>query len=457
MTTVKLRKIIRWLGAVLLLLFLLCLVVREINFTDRWQIKLTADHDSPLTSVLFPVDRVVQTDDSVWSIVKEPVYFTVRLPNRYERVTTRVVYQNNYCQTVKVGLEVGAVAKEQYQLKLLDDRDFNALNWPKMTSDNFTLWQKEARYANWQDWFDDLPQLENVAGYEVNSVPGFYLADYTDYRQALTREVNLTGNFSYYTYAQDSLDFTFSFSNSSPLNIQVYDSSGNLIFLEPAAGDDFSLHLADLRAGVYKVSVSGEDFTTQTIISPQKYLSFIGNVTLTAANPDVTTNGSYLILATTDFSGRQTAWVGGQTVAITEISSPYIVNQLSGLTTTKLSAGPIRLASNGLLALSAADFFNPLVNKVEIIKADSTWDYLIADYKIPTIKDEWSTNEVSFDLGEATIANGQLRFMIACPETSAAEPLLLRSIDLIFTKNSRGEGIMASLINYLKYWYRWGR
>jgi len=455
MTINKLRKYIRWSGAILLVVVLFCLVIREINFTGRWLIEKLPGQDSALITNLFPADRVVEQSNQTWSIIREPVYFTVRFPNRYEKVTAKFVYQNNSCQTVKVGLQQATSGDWDYESKLLDNLDFNNLPWARMSDNNSILWQKNPVYTDLQTWLNDLSELENVAGYNVASVLLLTLPDYLDYRRPVIRQVNIIGSFSYFTYSRDSLDFVFDFLGSvEEVAVRVRDQAGNLIFSTTTSDQEFSLELDNLNPGVYRVDILADGLATQTITSPQRYLSFVGNLVLAEANVQLVTEGSYLILSTDDFSGRQFVRVGEQSVQIADINKPYIVNHLVGVTKIDISTGPIKLVSNGFLAMSEADYFDPLNNQVEIIDNDSDWDYLIADYKLPLQTGDWQTNEVSFDLDQAMIANGKLRFMIACPEASQAEPLVLQSIQLAFNKKTDQGNIWTEFIDYLKYWYK---
>ena len=101
------------------LIFFSWIIYKDINPAGSLEIVYDWQKDQPEVSRLFPADRLLDASGTGQTVINEPVYFTVRLPQTYETVRATVLYENLGDQEVKLGLQQGGGDDWLYDLQTL--------------------------------------------------------------------------------------------------------------------------------------------------------------------------------------------------------------------------------------------------------------------------------------------------------------------------------------------------
>jgi len=448
LTDKKIKLIIRIGGLIIFTAMLLVFVLLDINFSGHKTLSINNGKVNTQFGSLFPADRIIV--DGNWQIIDEPVYFTTRMSAPYDSAQIKVRYKNNCCQEILLGMQVGD--GWSYNEKLLDNRDFNNLNWHKTALEDITVWSKDESIITEDKLIDSLAGNNNIAKYNVNNVD-FIIDDYADYRKAETLNVNLVGDYSLLTYVDSTLGMQFNFNEIGKANINIYDNHGNLIKTEEVEDSSYLIDLDNLVSGLYKVSISTKNITN-SIISSNKYINFINQLTLGSASCSIVSNAGTIRIKTTDYSGFQDIVYADNKLKVDEINKKYYLTDLDELTYLNIPVGNIEIYSDGLFSFDDQYLLDNIPGKVKRINNDSDYNFLIAKYNFPLSDNDWLVNNVSFDLTDATINNGKLRFMIGALGASLGNPLIIDSIEVVYDKKS-DQSIWSEFIDYLKYWWKY--
>ena len=448
----RIQFIIRIAGIVLFFATMLCLTIIDIGFANYRIITSTIEKTSPQMSTLFPVART-QSFDNSWRIVDEPVYFTSRMSTMYDTATVRLSYRNDCCQSIIVGMQVGA--GWDYQQELLHNNDFNNLSWDDYDFDGLTLWSREPIESELSEVLQGFDEDTKVASYNVSvdSLPIF--DDYVDSRSAIDRSLNIIGPYSMLVYVADDLVIDFVFSDLlENFNINVYDIGGNRIFVENINNSDHSLKIINLVEGIYRITVDAPlDLITKSISSKHKYINFINQLSFVDGSYSLVTNASILRWQANNSAGLQKVIAADEVLDLKIIGYKYFHRKLGDITYLQIPEGNVSIFSDGLLSFDDKYLFSSIPGKVSRINDASDYDYLIAQYKKPLESNGRYISEVSFDLSKATISQGKLRFMIGALGVDTDNSLLIESIEVIYEKKSDQLSLWSEFIQYLKYWW----
>ncbi|MFW0862365.1 MAG: hypothetical protein ACKKL6_02155 [Candidatus Komeilibacteria bacterium] len=447
LTDKKIKLIIRLGGLIIFIAMLFVFVLLDINFSGHKTISIDKGKTNAQFSTLFPVDRTIV--DNSWQIIDEPVYFTTRMSAPYDSVQVKVKYRNDCCQEVLLGLQAGD--GWSYEQELLDNTDFNNLNWHQTSMEEISVWSKDETIVAEDKLIESLADNDNIAKYNVNNVD-FKIEDYTDYRKAETLNVNLVGDYTMLVYVDSNLDMQFNFNELNKVNINIYDSHGNLIQTDEVEDSSYLIELDNLVSGLYKVNILTKA-TTNSIISTNRYINFINQLSLASNNYSLVSNASTIRIKAVDYPGLQIINYADKELDINKLNKKYYLTDLDQLTYLNIPKGGIQIYSDGLFSFNDEYLLDSIPGKVKRIKDDSDYDFLVAKYNTPIIDNEWSVNDISFDLSNATISNGKLRFMIGALGATIDNPLIIESIKVTYDKKT-GQSLWSEFIAYLKYWWR---
>lgn len=71
---------------------------------------------------------------------------------------------------------------------------------------------------------------------------------------------------------------------------------------------------------------------------------------------------------------------------------------------------------------------------------------------LPSASNDYKINSVDFDLGQANINNGKLRFMITIPEFKAGQGIYLKNVKVTLLRQPIWQGnLVQNLLNYFTY------
>lgn len=441
----RLKLIIRLTISILFAVLLFCLLIKDIGFSDYHEIVYTAGSNNAQISKLFPESRVISSDDSM-QVIDEPIYFTTRMSTKYDTARVQIKYINDCCHSLILGLQTGD--GWDYQQELLDNIDFNNLDWTSTVVDNITMWAKDDTKLD----FSNLVNSNNVASYNFSDGPEYFIEDYVDYKKEVTTNVNLIGSFSFLVYLNNNLDITFNFSNASAKDFNVYDLLGNKIFIQTSSDNQYNLLMDNISTGVYRVVVNTDlDNVTTSIISKHKYINLLNQLNLAGGEYSLVSNASTIRWQANDYTGLQIIKQADQELNIKEVNKKYYSDDLQEITYLEIPQGNIQLFSDGLFSFNDKYLLSDIPNKISRIHIDSDYDFLVAKYTKPVIENEWSVNNIVFDLSKATISQGKLRFIIGALGAGIDNPLLIKEIKVIYEKKSDQGNIWTEFIDYLKY------
>src|SRR3989339_850303 len=216
-------------------IILTVLIRKDLVLTGHLEFTYDFSQDSPVITNLFPANRLseiyqVKGKHDFWQEIRsEPVYFEARLPQQFDTAEVEVIYQNQSQNLVQLGLKT--LGDEwSYDFKPLENRLLDNLDWFKIEDERGTIWQRQKKYLNWDQFFDQLKSLDNFAVYNYPLNRRFLLANYQPPAQRTEFNRTIRGAHSFYTYIKDEvLDFSFTVQDINrsdgpdPLIISLYD------------------------------------------------------------------------------------------------------------------------------------------------------------------------------------------------------------------------------------------
>lgn len=402
-------------------------------------------HYNDFVGNLTPADRL-----SGQKIVGNPVYFSLRVPRRFESAQLTVKFKNPDNLPV---IEAGVLKDKrvwQYDLRPLENVAIDNLlkSWSVLWEDDIMLLQREKKYGSLKDFLAQPPLVSDIAVYNYDYRPDFILSDYQPAREARTICRPLLGAYQFYTYIKnEDLSFDFSFqdlnknNDSDPVDILVYYQDQQIA--EEKLADDGSmdrslkLFLADMPEGAYKVSVrANNDIVTRTIATKQSKIAFINRLNLASA-PEVSCGRNFVtdsrkIQATTMLASslgqvKIHQLIGSAFSEILDINETYrqfeTSQNLPTLSEVIAPSDGISFSGDGLFAFSEEEFFNPQIKKVDRNFSPEGVNYVLARYAPPIKNDDWLLAMANFDLTNAYKEKGKHSLMISIPGLKADDSI----------------------------------
>jgi hypothetical protein len=451
----KLIRLIIILSAIFLVLFLL---VKDLAWFGKLSFNTDFKKFTPFVSRLVPEERVKIFDLAY--IEQEPVYFDVYLPRDFAKINLEFTYKNFANNLIEVGAQVG---DSDWDLQPLDNKIINQLTWPKLQKDNLFLFQRKQKFNSLEQFLNNLPPVEEIATYNYNLDYDYKMENYQANEELLELNKVLSGGYEIFTYIQDE-DLYFEFDltsdeieiNSGNTNLYVYDNQGNNIAIFQPDNNNIIASLQNLPTNYYKLVLSTNNFVQTTKIkTKQQYLSFINGFDL-VSSAQLITESNNLTFLTINNEGLQTIDINDEIINIEEIWQQYNIDLEPGLKKIIAPQGNLQITGEGLFAFSPQQYFNPLcknLNQTTDLDKQKI-NYVITEYSLPLIKDDFTINNVSFDLYNKDFNNSKLRFIISVPGiSSSAQGVLLKNLKVTLARKSvLQEGLITNLKNYLRYY-----
>lgn len=382
-------------------------------------------------------------------------YFDVRLPRllgKFKSATVTIKFRNQNQKEFMVGLKDRP--KWHYLFKPLDNKLLNYLNWNIVRDGSLTLMQKRRVFSNPRKFLIYPPDNSVIANYFFD--PNYLKVrtsepkDYVRSGTGLSIENTLRGPHVFYTYVKNEpIDFTIEKQDlnwrrgADPLVISIYRN--NMIVFSKRIPDDGvtddsrqarsplvgSVRIS-LREGVYKVKLScSNDVLIKRILTKQHLLVFENRLFL-AGNRDaygtmqtkpstLYTDARGINIKTVSIAGFQEVSVGGQRLQINEIGRLYSASLPPGIKEIVSSRNDLVVKGPGFYSFSRESFFQPISYKViefdEKLNLDDI-DFIATTYTLPSEEDGWLINQQTFDLSQAYVQDGVLRFALYAPGLS---------------------------------------
>ncbi len=405
---------------------------------------------------LTPEERVEEVRDGHQKIIGDPVYFSLHTPRRFNKVKLTLRYKQEEgsipLPTTLPIIEAGILVDKtiwRYDLKPLENRIINqlSLTWDMIKENGIILLQKEKKFANINEFLNNLPDRKEVALYNYDLKSEFLIPNYeiSDKENKITYA--LRGPYQFYTYIKnENLDFTFNFidinknRDSDPIDLHLYydnelidsrhldDDGITDDNNEISSQSEVKIKLANLPEGVYKIEIkANDDIITKKIITKQSKLSFINKIWLIdAPDQDISLYSDSLSLQaqTINPASLQTIKVGDSELEIGETYKLFSIIVGSGIKEIKLVHDDIILSGDGVFSFSQDALINPQFKKVSanLNINEEGINYVLARYVIPESKGEWKIAQAEFNLTKAYQEDNKYSFLISIPGLRADDP-----------------------------------
>lgn len=439
---------------------------------------------------LVPANRVQQESAQAAKIVAEPVYLDVRLPQKYDSLTLELEVNNPQIPLLQAGLKVRGGRDWNFYLQPLQHRQLDLLPWPKITNGNLTLWQKYPKYSSIQEFLNNLNGNNRVATFNYDLKRDYYLPGYLEPRDPLIINRTLRGPLQLAVYVAPSgsemygdLKINFKVQDinrqvgEDPIAVYVSDQAGRKVYSDLLSDDGFTMDrsgasaprninimVPHLRRGVYFIELrNNQDIFTRQITSAHHKLVFReqlyladnleyadGFLDLLYQPTSLVTNGREFSFRTAHPLGYQTIYVNGRAAANLNVRhQEYFVSSTTPLTIIRSPLNDVQIATDGWLAFSHDQFFDPGVYSVDEFPQLTAFDYLLAKY-VPQAADGWHIVKAGFPLTNVDIYKGRLRLLISASKpTSQAGQLQIRGVKVILQKPPL---TFNNAVDLLKHW-----
>jgi hypothetical protein len=443
--TLYLIRVILWLSLAVFVGWLGWQVV-----VPSGQISYLADsrHLSDFISYWQPKERLIATGGTV-KILADPIYFSLRAPRPFSKLTLTLQYKPADAKLLEVGL-LEDKALWRYDLKPLYNRAINQLyrsqSWGILSDNQTILLQRQENYASVKQFLAKPPLASSIAVYNYSLPNNFHLADYrTGTGQTVTS--SLRGAYQFFTYIKNetlAVDWQLVDLNqavgSDEVVVVVTNANGQEVKqltlpddgVAAATGQasqrrSLSLNLPGLAEGFYKIDWRAtDDIVTKKLTSRQSKLAFVGKLWLAEAgekNIMLYTDANHLDAQTLNPASRQVIKVNQTSLWLAETYKKIgLDNDCSKVCQINLERGDVLLSGNGVFAFAPAALFNPQAKKVDNnFSLTSQTNYIIADYQPPMILPDGAyQSQVEFDLNGAPQDGSGYNIMIGAPGFDAA-------------------------------------
>jgi hypothetical protein len=455
-------------------------LVGYLIFTNTVPFNVTRHYDagSKDVSAIGPPARVT-VSGNVTTQTDDLVYFTTKMPFRFDNAQVKVTYKNNSpSQQVLLGY------KDQtawhYNSTTLDESVINNLNWSKIGSGPY-LFQKSPTYSSVQQFINNPPKTKAIGVYDYSNndllkLSTTPLPNYQPTKTDTTINVPLRGSTTFYAYLNNEpfhMSFTKQdlnwYDDPDVMKVSVYkdklkvfdatidddgDSSNDH---QPGPSQTFQINNPGPglpQAGVYKIVVEASDDTVLTKITTNLHkiafegpiypvanaTIYSGLVSKTQAT-DLYTRAPVVTAQTYHASTLQTISVGGQSINLTKPLQTVATKVIASVELAKIEAPKSDVSINGAgyFAFSPDQFFEPSSYKTLPINSAqdlSQVDYVLTDYPgIEKLPGGWQVAQRDFDLSDAVIQKGQLSWVIDAPGLSNnGNKLQIKSIEVTLSK-----------------------
>lgn len=442
------------------------LALRAVAPSGVFTVSAGALERSPYINRLLPQERAPGADGVV-SVVDEPVYFSVNVPDGYETVDVTVEYENHGQPIVELGALTDIFA-QSYDLRPLENTIIDDLGWHEQNVDGVRLLQRKNDLAA-DDFATNPPQRYRIATYHAELPTPYREASYASLDAVQTQHVSLRGYHKFATYIRDErFAFTFGYMDMNRTEgvddgvVRVWNEDGEVMLEEHLRDDGITSDGQDnvgmqtiaiagdnWPEGVYEVELSGtSDIFWRTIVTPQRYVTFINRVYI---GDDVgyldgdrttafVTNAKHFVFETFHADSSEEVVLGGVAVQLPQSHEKvrFDVDD-AGVVAGSTAKGDVKMTADGLFAFDMAAFFNPYpvtINAYTDLDALNV-DYVYTAYDAPiTLTDGWSQATATFTLADMYQADGAATFVLSVPGIAERDASVdVRNVTLTYRKS----------------------
>ncbi len=427
-----------------------------------------------------PKERVEIKSGQPLRLIGDPVYFSLATPRTFNQAEVIVTYQADLASTSPL-IEAGVLVDKlvwRYDLKPLENRVLDELEWMKLSEGSLALWQKEAAYQTLDFFLADLARGDLVdcpdgpgrclAVYNIN--PDFPDQAVVSAEPAQPLEISQPLRGAHQLYVESAgqalrieLDLVDLNQDKAPdpVSLNLYQA-GKLV--DSQFLDDPNLEMTSGRlvekslslehpdaAGVYKVEIkASDDIVIKRLLSSSQKLSFINRLWPVSGSGslDIYTDAAYLQAKAYTPASLQTIDFGGQPLPLIEAYEQYegqapINNSVNLI---RLERDDVILETDGVFAFSPEAILNPSLPRVSrYFRLSPVSRYILADYQTPSDQGQWKQARAVFNLVGAYREKGKYSFVLSIPglKAGSGQSLLVKEIRV----NLSGRTLWQKLFN----------
>lgn len=478
----KIRIIFNLITILIIVIFFSWLIRKDLVLNGELTIESDLTQKQAMISVLYPEHRTERQND-YFIINNEPIYFNVRSPIKFDKAEVEIEFKNNNQEIINLGIKT---LEEGWDFKnyTLYNETLNEIEWEKISDGSNILYQRKKNFNNLNDFLKVSNTIEGVSAYDFDLGENFLMSDYIPNHEEIKIEKCLRGAHQFYTYLKnEALDFTFKIQDinrtdgEDPLIISIYNSYDKKIYSKIISDDGLikktdpaslpryiSIYIPDLKEGVYRIELqANDDIFIRQINTKQQKIIFIdrlylcdnaeysdGFIDLQLNPSQIYTNGRLISFYTAHNAGLQTINLDNRQIYISQKHQWFRIKSQPQLSQIYIPKNDIKISTRGIFSLEKNQYFNPEIIDLRDYSDISEVDYIIAKYQEPEkIKNDWLKNKVVFDLQNAKIENGNLKFMLSSPNLNIdGQKIDINKIKIKLIKTDKIDTINA----YQNFW-----
>lgn len=464
----RLTHFIIILAPVVLFIWLLLI---DIAPGGNFSVSVPVDSDSPFVDRLLPDDRVLgvqynRLGEAFVSIINDPVYFSVHLPNTdFETVSVEVEFLPHDQRIIELGGLVD-IFSQGYDLRPLFSKILEESTWEELREDGRILLQRVKKFETIADFIATQPERSTIATYHSELPWRFRFSQYKPLGYTQSVDVSLRGSHKYITYLKNE-DFRLSVmfmdmnrttgADSGAVRVwneegevvleKIFKDDGNEIENQISSTTTLSLDQNDLPEGVYEVELSGtSDIFWRVLETPQKYLTFVDKLYIGddighEAEIRATkfyTNAKYLSLETFHADATQRVEIGSEVILV-PYSHQKVEAKISDLGVVQgfTPSGDVLIVGEGKFAFTRDAFFDPYpIELGSFTDLDALgMDYVFSTYQPVRQNQNWQTAMATFVISELASQDNSLKFTLSMPAIITHQTMVdVHAINLTFSK-----------------------
>lgn len=419
---------------------------------------------SPFVDNLLPDSRL----DAEGNVVDDPVFFFAHPHRHFNAVEAEIWFRNDGAPIVELGA-LGNEETQAYDLKPLQNRILDRLEWRRVRDGGTILYQRDAGYDSIEAFLADPPDVSEIATYHASLAKPYMLEGYAPSNDARVIDVSLRGSHEFKTYIKnETLSFDFAYMDmnrdegADAITLVVTNAAGQPV-ADARASDDgdvtdgaratgllrVSLSVPNLPEGAYKVQMqSSRDVFWRTITTTQQkavFLNalFLGDEVGYKSEPGPVafwTEAKHLSFATRHVEGLQ-GIVAGASSSMLMIDEPYkrfaLEIRENGVVPVVAERGDLEVTADGHVAFSSEMYFNPdpvrLTDQTDLDRLGV--NYVLAEYVAPETRGDWLVARATFDTSRMVLDEGAWKFAISAPGIrDAGGSIAIKEINMTWTR-----------------------
>lgn len=448
------------------------------TFSLTYQFDNRPNYISRFTPIGRALDREQNTtnDEYYQRIIGDPVYFTVKLPSPYPKMSVTIEYQNAAQNIVQLGLRLSDedTTIAGYSFQPLENKFVDDSSLFRSENAQYVLLQRAETYNSVNEFFKKPPAGENVGTFLFDKELPFVDSDYQITAARIDLTVPLRGRHELTTYIKgEPLDFVFTYEDinyaegvdSFTIDIerlgeviatQMIDDDGiDGITGTSNGARTVSVQLANLEEGVYDIVLNANDdivFTeihsTQDVLVFKRTLHLAGTEeykktipTINTAPTTIFSDGGLITGQAKHIYGVQDVEFYNTILAINRVDIPFLWRNPVPryFFDVTFPNNDVYLTTDTAFALTKEQWFDPdfgfrtLTQYTDL----SQLEYIISKkYDEPTRVRSWTTATATFDLATVDRADPTtIDFMLSAPGLETATGgIKVRKISIVAEK-----------------------